>query len=164
MKIGLEEAIRHYDRENNRKSALESKASYLLGINAILMPIILGLILDLFIKKEIVIQNNYLYWIFYSLMLIIFIIILVVCFLCIKLLKVTDVYFPIDEVKDPKKLEKFFNKTDLEKDLFSSYSLAISMNNKINNEKVKILSTSFCLVGIYIILFFILFISLMVIR
>lgn len=147
--IGFEEAIRHYDRENDRKQALESKASYILGIVSLIMTILFTLLIDIILTKNIS-YNLQCFNLIVILIIILLILILgLVNFLCIRVLKIKDIFYPINTT-EPNELRTFLAAEDniLKEELFTNYLSNIFINNAKNNAKAEDLSKAFILIEI----------------
>lgn len=134
--FSLEESIRNYERENNRKQSLESKASYLLGIISIFTGIWGIFVKDIINISITTFPSNII--IYLSLLTIILIVFCAVY--CLNVLKIRKHAFPI-EGNDPNILRSQLSKpeNELKKELFDSYIASFSVNNLKNNEKARYL-------------------------
>lgn len=135
--LSLEECVRNYDRENSRKDSLESKASYILAAISIFTGIWGTLITYIASKPKI---NITIFSIFAALT----VIFIGVCgFYAIRVLKIRDYKYPIED-SNPKILKPYLSKPEdnLRKKLFSSYLVCFSENNIKNNNKAEYLQKS----------------------
>jgi len=135
--FGLDECIRNYDRENDRKKSLESKASYFLGIISILIALWANLFNYTIINHSI----SILLIILVSLIVLISFLIVSCGIYCIKIIRIQNYHFPISG-NDPNQIKSLLTKptTKLRGQLFESYVMAFSINNLVNNKKANFLN------------------------
>ena len=151
--LAFEELRSQFERELLRKDSLESKASYIVGIIAIFLPLLLNFSLEILRQGTSPVK----FWIIFIL-IINLILIAVILYFSIKILYVTKVRYPIPS-SDPNKLNEFYFKNeDLEDDVKDRYFDCISSINLDNNEKASKLSKCFILIVISTVLSMILFI------
>lgn len=142
-KIALEELRNQFERELKRKDSLESKASYIVGVIAIFLPLLFNFSLEI-IKRE----NFSLKIIFIIFLILNLILIARILYLSIKTLNITKVKYPIPS-SNPNELNEFYFKNeDLFDDLKDNYLFCIEDINSKNNEKGAILSECFILIGV----------------
>lgn len=152
-KIALEELRCQFERELLRKDSLESKASYIVGITAIILPLLLNFSLEIIKRDASSMKTILILILIINLILIAFIL-----YNSIKILNITKVKYPIPS-SDPNKLNEFyFKNNDLEKDLRDFYFNSISSINLDNNIKGRKLSLCFKLIVISTVLSIFLFI------
>lgn len=152
-KIALEELKNQFDRELMRKDSVESKASYIVGVIAIFLPLLFNFSLEL-IKRE----NFSLKIIFLLYLILDLIVIARILYLSIKTLNITKVKYPIPSSNLNELNQFYFKNDDLMDDLKDYYLHCIEDINSKNNKKGTNLSECFILIGVSIFLTLALFI------
>ena len=141
-KLALEELRNQFERELMRKDSLESKASYIVGVIAIILPLLFNFSL------EIIKRDDFSLKIIFGLYLILNLIVIArILYLSIKTLYITKVKYPIPS-SNPNELNQFYFKNeDLMDDLKDNYLHCIEDINSKNNIKGANLSECFILIG-----------------
>lgn len=155
--LTLNELRSHFDRELMRKDSLESKASYILGIVAVILTLLFSILLEV-LRKDSIINNKS---IILFVLIITFIVVFVILILSLRILDVTTVNYPLPSL-NPNELSKFFEKENLEDELKDKYLMVIPTINKENNNKAKKLSVCFYLIFSSSILVIMLFIGVLI--
>jgi hypothetical protein len=149
--LGMEECVRIYERENNRKTSLESKASYLLSIEALIVSIYGGFI-ALSISGQIAVPKL----IFDIFALFNFFVIILVAASLNNLITVLGIKRHITPIKvdDANLIEKTLTKSkiELKTDLFDRYIISIIDISAKNDDKAEFLkkASNLLIVAIFI--------------
>lgn len=161
-KLGLTEIRLQFDREENRKQALESKASYILGFISLMITVILTIIVDIVLKSYSLINAPFNY-IIIILTLLFLIFLGISAGFCINILTIKKIYYPYDSLK-PNKFKDRFSKDEenLDINLYDSYLTATYSNNIRNNKKADFITYSIYFLTGGIVVLIILIISLLV--
>lgn len=144
--LGLQECIRNYDRENDRRKSLESKASYILAITSLFVSvwsIFVNHVLESTISIKLLIIG---------LNIILFILIVLCALYSFNVLKLSKYRIPLvdpdSEVPDSEVIDLdeihrklSLNSTELRENLYYSYLSSYSLNydkNELNVNRLKI--------------------------
>ncbi len=150
-KLCLEELRAHFDREITRKDSIESKASYILGITVVILPLLFSILLEMDSithNKEIIM----------CILVITFIVVFIILILSLKILDLTNVSYPLPSL-NPNELNNFFEKENMEEELKDKYLMALPIINKENDSKAKKLVMCFKSIMVLSILIIVLFIG-----
>ena len=144
MKIlALEELRNQFERELMRKDSLESKASYIVGVIAVFLPLLFNFSLEILKRDDFSLKIIFCLYLILNL-----IVIARILYLSIMTLYITKVKYPIPS-SNPNELNQFYFKNeDLMDDLKDNYLFCIEDINSKNNEKGAILSECFIMIGV----------------
>ncbi len=137
----FEEVSKIYERELSRKNSLESKASYIFGV----ISLIITLFVELLFNRHDLFKNN----LIIVLITLFFIISISSLFLCLLIMKVKYIPYPIkitDNINDMRRNLIDINKEEIKSNIYYNYLGSISILNIYNNKDSEKLDIIYYLV------------------
>lgn len=137
----FEEVTKIYERELSRKNSLESKASYIFGV----ISLIITLFVELLFNKPYLFNNI----LIIVLIVLFFIISISSLFLCLLIMKVKYIPYPIkitDNINDMRRDLIDINKEEIKSNIYYNYLGSISILNIYNNKDSEKLDIIYYLV------------------